>query len=146
MFKKIVVCVDGSECSNHAAQTAVDVAWKFGAEVVLLNVCSLSPAMAPYVLVPEAMPNITGIQEYMEDAQQGVLSDAKQLFDRQGVSLRIRAESGQPVETIIKVADDERADLVVVGSRGLGGFQRLMLGSVSDGVLHHSHCPVLVVR
>ena len=53
---------------------------------------------------------------------------------------------GRPVEEIVILADEIDAGLVVVGSRGLGGIRRLLLGSVSDGVVRHAHCPVLVVR
>jgi len=146
MFKKILVCVDGSECGEHAAQVAIDIAWKFGAEVVLINVCDLAAATAPFLVAPEAIPNIGGIGEYMCDAQKTLLAEARQLFEKQGISLKVRGDMGQPVDLIVRAAEEERADLIVLGSRGMGGFTRLMLGSVSDGVLHHAHCPVMIVK
>lgn len=146
MFKKILVCTDGSDHAVRAAQIAPELAWKFGAEVTLLNVVNPAPLVAPYVLAVEAAPNTEEIVEIAEEGQKAILCKALAPFDREGVNAHIRPEMGQPVETILSVAEEEKADLIVLGSRGLGGFKRLMLGSVSDGVLHHAHCPVLIVR
>lgn len=146
MFKKILVCTDGSENAVHAAEAASELAWKFGADVILLNVVNPSPLVAPYVLAVEAAPNSDVILQYAEESQRAVLEHAVAPFKREGIKLTTRAEIGQQVDCIISVAEEEKADLIVMGSRGLGGFQRLLLGSVSDGVLHHAHCPVLIVR
>lgn len=146
MFKKILVCTDGSENAEHAGKTAAELAWKFGAEVTLLNVVNPAPLVAPYVMAVEAAPNTEAILQYAEESQQAVLCKATPPFEQEGIKLKIRAEMGQPVDTILSVAEEEKSDLIVMGSRGLGGFKRLMLGSVSDGVLHHAHCPVLIVR
>ena len=62
------------------------------------------------------------------------------------VSYQLCQEQGHPAETLVAFAEKRQADLIVVGSRGQGGFQRLLLGSVSTSVLHHAHCSILVVR
>jgi nucleotide-binding universal stress UspA family protein len=146
MFKKILVCADGSEGAGHAAQTARDIAAKFGAEVLLVNVASPATAVAPYMLMPEAVPDAWEVGEHLLEAQKSILSKAKVVFEQEGIAVQACGLTGQPVHEIVRVAEKERVDLIVLGSRGMGGFKRLLLGSVSDGVLHHAHCPVLIVR
>lgn len=146
MFEKILVCSDGSENAARAGKAAAELAWKFGAEVILLNVVNPAPLLAPYSMAIEAAPNAGAIIEFAKEGQRAVLQKAAEPFAGEGIALKTRAEMGQTVDTILSVAEDEKTDLIVMGSRGLGGFQRLMLGSVSDGVLRHAQCPVLIVR
>src|SRR5438105_3223184 len=117
MFEKILVCVDGSECADRAAKTALDIAWKFGAEVILINVCNLAPAVAPYVMVPEASPNLIDIESYLRATQDTVLADARLEFDKEGVNVKTLGQSGQPVDVIVQTAEEQQADLIVLGSR-----------------------------
>jgi nucleotide-binding universal stress UspA family protein len=63
-----------------------------------------------------------------------------------GVELETYAREGDPAEVIIQVANEQQADLIVVGSRGLTGIQRFLLGSVSSKVSHHAPCSVMIVR
>jgi nucleotide-binding universal stress UspA family protein len=84
--------------------------------------------------------------EFAEETQLNVEHETGKVFAEAGLLYRARHELGHPVDRIISAAHDENADLIVVGSRGVGGFERLLLGSVSEGVLRHAHCPVLAVR
>ena len=146
MIKRILVCTDGSECAKRAALTAAEIASRFTAEVILINVSNPAPAMGPYLMAAEAIPDISGIQQALLEAQQAIIEGARADLESSGIEPRVRVETGQPVFEVVRVAEEENADLIVLGSRGMGGFQRLLMGSVSDGVLHHAHCPVLIVR
>ncbi|HEY6751003.1 MAG TPA: universal stress protein, partial [Rubrobacteraceae bacterium] len=86
-------------------------------------------------------------EETVRREAQGVLDDQVQQVEAAGGKVaQTHLRLGRPVEEIVILADEIDAGLVVVGSRGLGGIRRLLLGSVSDGVVRHAHCPVLVVR
>jgi nucleotide-binding universal stress UspA family protein len=146
MFKNVLVCTDGSESSVHAAKAAAEIASRFDSEVTLLNVMNPAPLVTPNMMGVEAAPDAALIYRYTEEAQRAALEKTAHVFDSAGITVTARAEMGQPVDMIIKIAEQSSADLIVMGSRGMGGFSRLLLGSVSDGVLHHAHCPVLIVR
>jgi len=83
------------------------------------------------------------IAEIRKAAEEKVAQIAASLGDSQPESVTVTALTGFPVQTLLDASKD--ADLVVVGSRGRGGFAELMLGSVSHQVVHHAHCPVVVV-
>lgn len=147
MFSKILVCTDGSAFAKQAAKVAAEIAQKFGSQVVLLNV--YDPTIFPAATLglpggPLQLDIAAG--RYAQEAEKSVLEETGRVLQEAQISYRARAELGHPVETILHVAQEEAADLIVMGSIGHGGFERLLLGSVSDGVLHHARCPVLVVR
>jgi nucleotide-binding universal stress UspA family protein len=128
-----------------AAKCAVDIAKKYNARVIGLNV---NQATLPIFERTVASSGISAdvFREQLQLQQQRVCDGLSRLFSESGVEFRFRGEIGQPVSVIVSVAEQERVGLIVVGSRGLGGFKSFLLGSVSDGVLLHAHCPVLVVR
>src|SRR5215207_6932635 len=120
---KILVATDGSEEAALAAQSAADLAARTGSE---LHVTHVGTALSHV----ECMGAVT--QELLD-------KEAKEV-------LEAHLMSGRADEEIIFRAEQVGADLVVVGSRGLGGVRRALMGSVSDSVVRHAHCPVLVVR
>jgi len=148
MFNKVILCTDGSEQAMQAAQVTVQFAHRFNVDVTLVNVTDIIAAAAAYpaYYVPEAMGPSQVAIEYAEELQQDVLHETGCLLQKAGVHYRTCAEMGQPVERILEVAEEEKADLILMGSRGMSAWGALLLGSVSEGVLHHAHCPVLVVR
>jgi nucleotide-binding universal stress UspA family protein len=146
MFEKVLICNDGSAHAMRATRTALGIAKKFNSEVLVLNVLSPMPTVAPYTLSMEAAPDMSALVLEAENEQRTTLACLESLFRNEGVPVRTVAEKGHAVEAISRIAEEEKADLIVVGSRGIGGFQRFLLGSVSDGVAHHAHCPVLIVR
>lgn len=147
MFTKILVCSDGSEHALAAAGAAAEIAQKFGAEIVLLNVFNPAAVPAPFIGVPGAsLLTATDMGCYAQELQQTVEKDTGRVFDEIGVPYICRRELGHPVDRIVAVAATIKADLIVMGTRGLGQWKSYLLGSISDGVLHHAHCPVLIIR
>ncbi len=147
--KRILLAVDGSQNSLRAANVAIDLARDHSAELSILNV------IVPLITV--AVPAGAGSYpvdygSYYDDlAKNGTelverivgLARSKGV-DKVTSSVLRSAES--VVETIVDSAANEKVDLIVIGTRGLGGFKRMVLGSVSSGVVTHAHCNVLIVR
>jgi nucleotide-binding universal stress UspA family protein len=136
MFERIVLATDGSAYSAKAIPMAAEIAGKFGSEVIVVHIVehwSGRPGMD--IEPPEVASGIAD-------------GTARQLKD-QGVSARPeirRAGPGHAAREILNVAEAEGASLIVMGSRGLGDWSGLLLGSVAHKVLHLSRLPVLVAR
>ena len=142
--KKILLAVDGSENSTRAAKVGLVLAKQNGASVAILNV------VPPLIVVPSRVgvdlgPYAENARIKAEDIVKRILESAKRegLYE---VETLVESSSNSIVETIVQVASSKKIDLIVIGTRGLGGFKRLLLGSVSSGVVTHAFCNVLVVR
>jgi nucleotide-binding universal stress UspA family protein len=146
---KILLATDGSEEATLAAQTAVDIADKTNSELHVVYVGVLVygyPSSDPSYPVPDYvyMPQI---QENLEQqARKALDAEAERVKAAGGRVVEAHLSMGSPDAEIVKLADDIGAGLIVMGSRGLGGIRRALIGSVSDSVVRHAHCPVLVVR
>jgi nucleotide-binding universal stress UspA family protein len=121
----IVVGTDGSETAESAVQRAGDLAKATGAT---LHVVSAHDGAVP--------PDLTTA---LLDRSSGALHV-------RGIECQAHARRGDPAEALLDVADEERADVIVVGSKGMHGGRRFLLGSVPDKVSHHASCSVLIVR
>jgi nucleotide-binding universal stress UspA family protein len=138
----LLICYDRSAGARHAIARAG--ALLPGKQAVILNIWSLPLEMAVY--------GLGNIAAYSEDSQRKLAEEAAdegcEIAREAGLVARPLVTSGNldgTWRTILRVADDVDASLIVMGSRGLGGVRTLFLGSVSHGVVHHSHRPVLVV-
>jgi len=101
-------------------------------------------AASGWIVAPVFLPvDEPTVEHARQAAEEAVAKAIAQLGEPQPVPVTIRAMTGFPAQELIEASRD--ADLLVVGSRGHGGFARLMLGSVSDQVMHHAHCPVVLV-
>jgi nucleotide-binding universal stress UspA family protein len=148
MIARILLCTDGSEHALKAASVAAEMASKFAAELTVLSVYHAPPSVLPVAGIPEPNPYLAveTLQHMRDEFHNDAQEKTGRLLRDAGVSFERSQEMGQPVQVITEVAEQINADLIVIGSRGLGGFQRLLMGSVSDAVIHHAHCAVLVVR
>jgi nucleotide-binding universal stress UspA family protein len=145
MFKHILLATDGSAASENAARLAVAMARTHGARLTVLYV--VDPY--PYLGIGETNP--MGFQAYMSAAMahaaQAHAHVAELCREAPGVDLQVRvAENVTAAAGIVQMAQGERADLVVVGSHGRTGIQRMMVGSVAAKVVAESPVPVLVAR
>lgn len=137
-MKKILVAIDGSAASVHAARVALELATGQGGDVTLVHV-------VPPAFVPPEVP--FGIAPWTEEALRGgekLLEEAVRELGNPKVD-RVNL-SGAPAETIADYAARERFDLVVVGSKGRNAVARVLIGSVTDRLVHICKTPVLVVR
>lgn len=138
----ILVGIDGSSHSRAALEWAVREA---GVRHVPLTVLTVHQAVAGYMSAAVPYP---GDDDLTGKAREAARQETDEVLDSLGDSPRlpsvtVQAVNGLPAQEILRAAAD--ADLVVVGSRGAGGFRQLLMGSVSSQVTHHAHCPVVVI-
>jgi nucleotide-binding universal stress UspA family protein len=142
MFHKVLVATGGSPWSDNAVEYAVGLAKDYGLELVILHVIADTP---PY-FIAEAGTSMDQILEGNEEAGRHVIAEAAQWATEAGVEFETELAWGRVAEVICRIAAERDCDLIVVGSRGLTGFKRLMLGSISNAVAAKAPCPVLVVK
>lgn len=139
MFKRIIVAIDGSEHSHKTLKYAKELAQSFEAIVWL-------------VYAFPRTSDLLGYDEYeklvarRENAGQDILDAARQNFDSHNLDIHEELLEGPPAEAILSVAEARKADLIVMGTRGMGALQGLVFGSVSNKVAHYAECPVMLVR
>jgi nucleotide-binding universal stress UspA family protein len=145
MFERILVAVDGSKGAKQALEKAVLLQTTCGSEVYILTVYrhhSLLEASLSMVRPddPENMDDV--LRDYAREVAEGAKDDALKLGAEK---VRAFVKNGQPARTIVQFAEERKADLIVVGSRGLGDIEGYLLGSVSHKVTSLADCPVMVV-
>jgi len=137
----IIVGIDGSAHSRRALEWAATEA---ALRHVPLTVLTVHQALAGWA-GPVAYPGDADLTEQAHKAAQEAADDVleKMAAGNRPPSVTVEALNGFPPVELLKAAGD--ADMIVVGSRGTGGFSRLLLGSVSTQIVHHAHCPVVVI-
>lgn len=138
-MEKIVVAYDGSDHADRALDRAAELA-SSGAELVVVSAAEHSTLSADPALGMSTADPIDA-----EWAREN-LDRARTRLGAAGVSVRTVEARGDPADAVVRQAEDEDADLIVVGTRGLNVAQRALLGSVSTRIVHHAGCDVLVVR
>ena len=138
----IVVGVDGSPNSERALAWAMQEAAIRGVPLTVIAVHAVPNSYWGNIPVvgPPDVPQLEGLREAVEEMTQRA---ASRLVDAKPTSISTRAVNGFVVQELLDASHD--ADMIVVGSRGGGGFARLLMGSVSSQVVHHATCPVVVV-
>lgn len=146
MPEEIIAAVDGSEESKAAADMAREVAGAVGAELHLVYARPMIPSVTyPGTVVTKGAEST--FEHIRGHAQEVLASEAVRLEAGGGIVAETHlVAGGQPDGEIVDAAEDVGAGLIVVGSRGLGGVRRALLGSVSGSVVRHAHCSVMVVR
>jgi len=144
-YKKILLATDGSEHSRHAAAQVAQLAKDMGAEVEVLSVAVIHPAYGGLHMGATA---VSGEESDAEKAARLAVTDTAAVLKEQGVEAKtvVVVAMGNPAHAICQEAEDAGADLIVIGSRGLGRTGTLLMGSTSQQVIHCSALPVLVIR
>ena len=145
MFNRIVVGTDGSETAGEAVRQAVDLAKLAGAQLSIVSAYAPvskrrlqseqegAPADVQYEIGPREDVNL-------------VLDAAAASAKKEGLDVQTHPVEGDPAEAVLSVAEETKADLIVVGNKGMTGARRFLLGSVPNNVSHHAPCSVLIVR
>lgn len=144
MFSKILVGVDGSPFAEKALKYAVDLAKTYHAKLLIVHVVlrrfyAVTPSEAGVLAT-------TVFMKEMEAEGKEIMNKAESYAKGEGVDYECRLIQGVPADEIIKTAQSEKVDLIVMGSRGLTEVRAFLLGSVSDKLSHHSKCPTLIVK
>ena len=149
-IKKILVAVDGSKASLNAGNQAIDLAKKHQAELTALYVIpsdirydyleDVDTARLPGPLKGTVMSAMERGQKYVDAV--------KQKASETNISVRtdVVISSTSVVKAIVEYAEEKKMDLIVIGSKGMSGLKRMLLGSIASGVVTYAHCPVLVVK
>ena len=146
MLQKILVAVDGSEYSKKALEFACELAEKFGGSLQIVHVPQGSAADRVMVLGGASVMIHAGHEE-IEKAGRTLIEAARKIAEKK-LSGRVSTElrGGDPADEIVKSAEKNASDCIVIGSRGLGDFGGLLLGSVSHKVNHSAPCTCITVH
>lgn len=143
---RILLAIDGSKCSGAVTHAVIAQCKPGGAEVRVAHVVELpTPWFGPN-MVPRTVPGLGVLLTEMKKRGKSLVEAATKKLAAAGFKTSAVILEGDPKICILDAAQKWRAELIVVGSHGRGGFDRFLLGSVSDAVVHHAHCSVQVVR
>jgi len=145
MFGRIVVGTDGSETAAKAVSQAVELAASVGATVDLVSAYEPVSDARLREERTEAPDDVSWMVNPREDVD-ATLQAAAAVAAEKDVRVQIHARQGDPADAILDVAEEQHADLIVVGNKGMTGAKRFLLGSVPNKVSHHAPCSVLIVR
>ncbi len=143
MFKTILVPWDGSKYSNKAFKVALDLAKKYNSKINLVTCLSHADTGASYLDSDINKDIFKTAKDVMKNKMDKLKDEAKK--DDISVSIEVFI-TDSTVKQLIAVAKNKKIDLVVMGTRGLTGWKKLLLGSVANGVSQQAHCPVMLVR
>jgi len=151
---KILVCTDGSEQSQKALEKTSMIANGCNAdEVAVIHVYIRTPdvnfinGMEAYSLKKDDMDRFRAVGEQYKERGKIILAEALKFLKEKNIEARAICKEGHPSHTIVNIGYEEKFDLIVVGSRGFSGLQKLFLGSVSNAVVQEAkNCSVLIVK
>jgi len=142
MIKHIMVPFDKSESAGHAFEYAIELAGKYNASISIVTCVSIQTPIEPYF----GTAYIEATRLLKEDAIKSTQSLEPRLRESK-IQYKIEVlEVTSIIDSLTSYAESHTVDLIVMGSRGFGGFKKLLLGSVASGVSQHSKCPILIVK
>ena len=145
MYSSIVVGTDGSDTASEAVRQAIELAKALDAK---LQIVSAYEPVSDTRLREEAQQAPQDLQWMVNPREdvEATLKDAAEEVDGAGVKVDTFAREGDAADAILDVAEEQHADLIVVGNKGMTGAKRFLLGSVPNKVSHHAPCSVLIIR
>jgi nucleotide-binding universal stress UspA family protein len=143
-FRRILLAADGSECSERAVQQVLAIHRELrdptAMQLHLINV------QRPVSGDVSSFVSGKSLEEYHQERSAEALASARSVIDASGLAYQLHQRVGSPGPTIAEVAQAEKCDLIVMGSRGMGGHTAALLGSVAQSTIEHAGVPVLVVK
>jgi nucleotide-binding universal stress UspA family protein len=152
---KMLVCTDGSEHSQKALEKASKIASAPGIEeLAVINVYDSKMDLhtsawgsRDFAVTETDIKRLREMHEEQKEVRKKMLDDAVRYLAEKGITARAILKEGHPSHTIVNVAEEEGFDTIVIGSRGLGGLKKLLLGSVSNAVAQEAvNCTVIIVK
>ena len=146
-YNKILVPIDGSECSKKASKHALWIANMTNADIILLHVADTHITQSGYAHFFKE-----DLYDILIDKGKKIIEDFRRDLEiyrskcSTNVEINIKIKDGEPYDEIVKTIDDDNIDLVVMGASGRGGINRFLIGSVTERVVRKSKVPVLVVH
>ena len=139
LFERILVATDGSEKNQPAVRKGLEIARECGSAIDAIYVIDETPFTS-------AQAEVSTVDLYMQLKEEGerAVGQVKQMAD--GMRVETRILSGKPAQVITEFATRNRVDLIVVGSQGKSGLERLLLGSIAESIIRMADCMVLVVK
>lgn len=153
MYKRILVPLDGSACSEAALPHARAMAEKFEAELVLMRVVEPTPVPVPMSsmavmdggLWTGAQPGLAEIEETREEVAEEYIEETARRIEGPSTVVT-EVEWGGAAHEIVECAEEHQVDLIVLAAHDRSFWERLFMGSTSEGVLHETHIPLLIVK
>ena len=140
---KVLHPTDFSDCAQQAEAAAADLIGRLGGEIVLLQVLVETPLYGEGVL---SMPKVRAVYDAQHKWTEEALEARATSLRQRGTKANWRVKVGVPFEEIVKIAGEERVDVIALGTHGRGRMSRVLMGSVADRVIRLASCPVLTVR
>ena len=141
MFSKILVAVDGSEVSYRAFDAALFLLEKLGSNITAIYVMDNIPTV--YI---QSQKFLDDLLEARKNDSQKILEKCSSDAAQKGITVSTILLEGNPASTILDFSKKEKFEVIIIGRRGMGHLKELVLGSTSSKILHHSLCPVLLMR
>jgi len=142
LFQRILIPIDGSQLSLEAAKQGVYIARKLESKVVFLYVIDVRIIQTSSLTGTD--PSI--LKTRLRNVAERYLNEAARLAEGENVTFQNQIREGLPAEDILKEIEEEKIDLVIMGSKGMSGAHRVIIGSTAEEVVRWSPCPVLIVK
>jgi nucleotide-binding universal stress UspA family protein len=158
MFEKILVPLDGSDHSFKALDAAIEIAKRFTGKITLVHVYRVSATVdvnyeashepgVPGTGVPVMTASeVSRLDRYASETGNSILSEGKRRVNAEKVEAETTLRQGHVVEEISRIVEEGKFGLLVIGARGISHFREMLLGSVTESLMHHVSCPILVVK
>jgi len=150
VFKRILIATDGSKNGEKAAKAGIELAKLSGGKVIIVYVADIGKYMPSAGIIspfggvsPDAIDNVVAS---IREAGEKATLQVDELARASGVTSERLIVEGNPASEILRIAEDDRIDMIVMGSIGKTGLEKFLMGSVAEKVVHNSKLPVLVVR